>query len=130
MKISQAQLREAAQILYPKEWRENPGGALVEALKYLREAVNEVRPSEVPRYQLRTNPVLPRSKKNDERIGPRPKEISELEAHLKQNEIHVSAAARALEINAVTLYAWFHGKSRPKPENLAKIRNFLTKTKA
>jgi DNA-binding transcriptional regulator YiaG len=119
MKISQAQLREAAQILYPVEWKQSPGAALVATLKYLNEAA----------VDFEKRPADGKSKKNEETIS-KAAEITDLEAHLKANEIHVSAAARALGINAVTLYAWFHGRAKPKPQNLAKIRNFLAKTKA
>lgn len=118
MKISQEQLREAAQILYPRQWKEDRIGAVILTLKYLDEF----------NFDFETRPPAAKAKKS-EQIA-RSQEISQLEEHLKTNKIHVTAAARSIGVNAVTLYSWFHGHSEPKTENLEKIRAFLNKTKA
>lgn len=120
MKISQDQLREAAQILYPKEWQQDPATALLSALRYLNAAAIEfeVKPTRGPKAKKPTtnNSVT------------RPEEIAQLEEHLKARNIHATAAAHAIGVNPITLYAWFHGQSKPKEANLAKIRSFLVKT--
>jgi hypothetical protein len=120
VKISQDQLREAAQILYPKEWREDPASALLAALRYLNEAAIEfeIKPTRAPKAK----------KAGTNNSATRPEEIGQLEEHLKARSIHATAAAQAIGVNAVTLYSWFHGQSRPNTGNLTKIRSFLSRT--
>jgi hypothetical protein len=116
--ITQDQLRETAQIMYPQDWESDPMVALVKTVKLLDEA------SRNPDAR----PAITKAKDKDGAI--RPTEINQLEEHLKANDIHVTAAAKAIGVHPVSLYAWFHGNSRPKSDNLARIRGFLAKTKA
>jgi hypothetical protein len=114
MKITQDQLRKAAQLLRPGLWQNNRMAALIETLEILHEASmdSELRPPEPA--QTETN--------NDE--------IAQLEAFLQEKQIHITAAARAIGVNQVTLYSWFHRESQPRADNLTKIRAFLSKANA
>jgi hypothetical protein len=118
LRFTPAQIREAAQILYPEEWRNNRTTALISALRVLNEAsINfESRPS-----------AAPKAKAKRDQVGPRPQEIIDLEENLKSNGLHLTAAARALGTTGLTLSSWFHGKSKPRPASLARIRAFLAK---
>lgn len=113
MKITQTQLREAAEILYPDEWRDDRANAILKTLKFFDDPVfnSETRPSKA-------------AKTNKETAV----EVVDLQGHLKKKEIHISAAAKAIGVTGVTLYSWFNGHSRPNQENLTRIRSFLAKT--
>jgi hypothetical protein len=121
MRITQEQLREAAQILYPREWRDDRSSALVATLKYLNDAAIEFETREVVAGSKRQKRVP---------VPEKSAEITDLETHIRNNHIHATAVAKALEVNPMTLYSWFHGNSVPKAENLVKIRGFLNKMNA
>ena len=116
MNITPTQLHDFAELAFPEDWRSNRTIACIKAMQLLNDAT----------IDMETRPPAAPKRKQKQRLQISD-DVAALAAHLQNNKMHISTAARALDINQITLYAWFKGKSQPRPENLEKIRKFLGK---
>lgn len=129
MKITPAQARAIAQVLFPEDYQSDNINAVLKTLDWLREFESEELqsigvppPSEIVKAAASAVPVATQTL---ERAAQVKSVIKRLAAHMKAQGMSVNQLGAELEVNPTTLRTWLLGNYVPRDENLEKLVRYL-----
>lgn len=137
MKITPAQARAAAEILFPEDYASDRVKAILRTLDWMRQldwdsTTAEIKTNRLAKEEEPENAVTTREAREYEtksRKGDSKAVMQRLSLHMKKQGMSMNRLAADLGISAPSLRQWLLGQYVPRPESLQRIQAYLDNLK-